>query len=161
MPTAVPGYQQIRQISEALQYGWNLSMYDNDGNLRTEDLNQWLESRGLDNLPLWLLAALLLAVGARAMWGGLQPRQAVSSTMRAYLRLDARLQKQGLGREPGETIARHLYRVGNSRPAEQAEWQRLAETVSAAEYGRVDGIKLEDEVRGLMRKIGTGRQPAS
>jgi protein-glutamine gamma-glutamyltransferase len=159
--TAVPGYQQIRQISEALLYGWHLSMYDNDGNLRTAELNLWLESRGLGNLPLWLLAAVLLAVGARAMWGGQRPRQDLSPTMRAYLRLDARLRKQGLGREPGETIAGHLYRVGNTLSADRSNWQRLAESVSAAEYSGVDGIRLEDEILVLMRKISTVRQLAS
>ncbi|MEX2333810.1 MAG: DUF3488 and transglutaminase-like domain-containing protein, partial [Pseudohongiella sp.] len=102
---AIPGYQSVRNTLDALQYGWNLSMYDDQGNLRTEDLSDWLDGQGLGNLPVWLLALLLVAVCVRAMWSGRRGRQKLSPAMREYLRLDAKLRKQSLGREPGETIA--------------------------------------------------------
>lgn len=131
----LPGYQSARNALDALQFGWNLSMYDSAGNLRTEDLSDWLENQGLGNLPVWLLALLLAAVGARAMWIERGKRQTLSAAVREYLRLDAKLRKSGLGREPGETIAAHLRRVGKKRPDKQDEWRQLALALTEREYG--------------------------
>ncbi|ALO45750.1 transglutaminaseTgpA domain-containing protein [Pseudohongiella spirulinae] len=133
--TDIPGYQSVRSTLDALQYGWNLGMYDNNGDLRTEDLNNWLAERGLDNLPLWLLALLLVAVGLRAMSGGQFRQPARSAAMRMYLRLDGRLRRRGLGREPGETMAAHLERVGENWPENKPHLQRLADALNKAEYG--------------------------
>jgi len=131
---AIPGYQSVRNSLDALQYGWNLSMYDNEGNLRTEDLSDWLDGQGLGNLPVWLLAALLLAVALRATWSGRQARQKLSPAMRQYLRLDARLRKLGLGRRRPETIAAHLERVGTNWPESMDKWRKLGIMLSESEY---------------------------
>lgn len=131
---AIPGYQSVRNSLDALQYGWNLSMYDNEGNLRTEDLSDWLDGQGMGNLPVWLLAALLVAVGLRATWSGRQARQKLSPAMRQYLRLDARLRKLGLGRRRPETIAAHLERVGANWPESMDKWQKLGIMLSESEY---------------------------
>jgi protein-glutamine gamma-glutamyltransferase len=151
---AIPGYQSARSTLGALQYGWNLSMYDNEGALRTEDLSDWLDGQGLGNLPVWLLALLLVAVGARAMWSGRRDRQALSPAMRAYLRLDAALRKRGLGRKAGETIAVHLKRVGEALPEDEQRWQAMSRTLTEAEYGGAAtfGAEIRAEIRELLRK---------
>lgn len=132
---AIPGYRSVRHSLDALQYSWNLSMYDNAGNLRTDDLNDWLEQQGLGNLPVWLLAALLMFVGMRATWGGRQRRHRLSPAVREYLRLDARLGKMGLGRRPSETMKAHMERVGDNCPGTSDRWQKLGLMLSEAAYG--------------------------
>lgn len=153
---AIPGYQSARSTLDALQYGWNLSMYDNEGNLRTEDLSAWLDRQGLGNLPVWLLALLLVAVGVRAMWGSQRERQRLSPAMRVYLRLDARLRKQGLGRRPGETITAHLGRVGAMVPEDGSRWRELSRTLTEAEYGAGESVgrDIRAEIRELVKRMG-------
>lgn len=149
----IPGYQSVRTALDALDFGWTLSMYDNEGNLRTEDLSDWLQRQGLGNLPLWLLALLLLAVGARAMWGSQLKSQRKSPTVRNYLRLNAKLQKHDLGRQPGETMAAHLERVGKNMPGNFDQWQKLGIMYSDAEYGQGDIEAVQSYARELMRSL--------
>jgi len=132
----IPGYHSVRNIRDSLQYGWNLGLYDSEGNLRSEALNERLEAQGLGNLPLWLLAALLLLVALRALWLGRRRQHKLSPAMRQYRRLDARLRKLGLQRRPSETILAHLTRVAEKKPEEKDHWQALAAQLTAAEYDR-------------------------
>lgn len=148
---AIPGYQSVRNSLDALQYSWNLSMYDNEGNLRTEDLNDWLTDQGLANLPVWLLAALLVFVGIRAMWSGKWQRQKQSPAMREYLRLDSRLHKMGLGRRRSETVVVHLQRVGELRPDIADQCDKLGMILSEAEYRA--GVLDQAEVRSMTETI--------
>ncbi len=131
---AIPGYHSMRNSLDALQYSWNLSMYDNEGSLRTEDLSDWLTGQGLGNLPVWLLAALLVFVGLRATLSGRKRQHRLSPALREYLRLNARLRHAGLGREPSETIKRHLERVSETWPENAGQWQRLGRMLTEAEY---------------------------
>jgi protein-glutamine gamma-glutamyltransferase len=131
----IPGFDSARHGLDALQHGWNLSVYDADGDLRTEELATWLESRGLGNLPVWLLALLLLAVGLRAMFGErTHGRRQRSPVIQAYMRLDARLQKQGLGRMPSETIRAHLTRISEWLPEQAGALHELGQLMTVAEY---------------------------
>jgi transglutaminase-like putative cysteine protease len=149
---AMPGYQSMQQSLDALQYSWSLGIYDSEGNLRTEDLNDWLTQQGLGNLPVWLLAALLFFVGVRAMWGG---RSSYSPVVQIYLRLDARLRRSGLGRRQEETIMAHMERVDGKYPGRATQWQNLGRMISKAEYGNSapDQSAIRDQVRELKKSL--------
>jgi transglutaminase-like putative cysteine protease len=148
----IPGYQSMRTTLDALQYSWRLGIYDSEGNLRTEDLNDWLTRQGLGSLPVWLLAALLLFVGVRAMWGG---RSSYSPAVQTYLRLDARLRRLGLGRRQEETIMAHMERVDGKYPDRAAQWQKLGRMISEAEYGNrsPDQSVIRDKARELTKSL--------
>ncbi|MBC54623.1 MAG: hypothetical protein CMQ34_12395 [Gammaproteobacteria bacterium] len=149
---AVPGYQRVRDSLDAAHYSWHLGIYDSEGNLRTEDLNDWLTEQGLDDLPVWLLAALLLFVGLRAMWSS---RTRQSPVMQLYLRLDGRLRRRQLGRRQHETILAHMARVGSHCPAHAAQWRSLGEMLSLAAYGPgvADPSVIRGKVRGLLKTL--------
>ncbi len=131
---SVPGYNAVRETLDAMQYGWDLGMYDNEGNLRTEDLSNWLDSRGLGNLPAWLLGGLLVLVALRAMLVNRQAQQQLSPAIRAYRKLNRKLNKVGLGREPSETILEHMRRISSARPDLADKCHELGHLLSEAEY---------------------------
>ncbi|WP_237132718.1 transglutaminaseTgpA domain-containing protein [Pseudohongiella sp. O18] len=157
----IPGFQSVRSALDALAFGWSLSIYDNEGNLRTEDASDWLEQQGLGNLPLWLLALLLVAVGIRAMWGSNLRRQRQSPAVRSYLRLNARLQKKGFGRKPGETIKAHLERVGKNQPENLDQWRNLGIMLSDAEYGHQDLAAAKYQMAELLQTLRRTSQLAN
>lgn len=132
---SVPGYRAVSEMFQALQYTWNLSMYDGEGNLRTEDLSTWLQRRGLENLPVWLLVLLLIAVGLRAMMPGWGQRASMSPAIKAYLQLNKSLKKKGLDRKHAETITAHLHRVAQEKEDLADKCDELATLISASEYG--------------------------
>lgn len=131
---SIPGYNTAVETLEAIQYGWDLSMYDNEGNLRTEDLSHWLDSRGLGDLPVWLLVFLLVFVGLRSMFIGRQDRQHVSPAIRAYRRLNKKLYKVGLHRKPSETMLSHMHRVSSVCPDLAGQCRELGQLLTEAEY---------------------------
>lgn len=149
----VPGYDAARHTLDAAQYFWNFGLFDAQGNLRTEELIAWLDERGLGTLPIWMLIGLLLLVGAKtAGFNAFNPalpdtylrqiRMRFSSrsktrsevTLKAYLKFEANLRKQGLGRWPSETIHAHLRRVSTAYPNRRAEFLQLADEAAAAIY---------------------------
>jgi transglutaminase-like putative cysteine protease len=133
---AVPGYSAIKEFAEALQYGWNLSMYDSEGELRTEDLATWLERQGLGSLPVWLLVILLLFVGGRVMFAERRKNQTLSPAIQAYLQLNRALKKIGLERKSPETIMGHMQRVASVRNDLAVPCCELGRLLSDSLYGR-------------------------
>ena len=155
----MPGYHAVNEMLEAMQYGWNLSMYDSEGDLRTEDLATWLERQGLGDLPVWLLVIVLTAVAFRAMLTGRQKFQHVSPIIREYYRLNHKLSKVGLEREPSETIMSHMQRVAEKRHDLASQCDELGRLLSEAEYGAGDTERKEirKKVADIrLRKPATG-----
>lgn len=156
---SVPGYQAVNEVLGAMQYGWNLGMYDNEGDLRTEDLATWLDRKGLEDLPVWLLVMVLTVVALRAMVTGRKKSQHVSPIIRDYYRLNHKLSKAGLGREPSETIISHMQRVAEKRKDLANQCDQLGRLLSEAEYGAgdADNKEIRKKVADFrLRKPSTG-----
>ncbi len=147
-----PGYQSMSHSWDALQFSWNMGVYDSEGNLRSDDLNDWLAGHGLSRLPIWLLAALLVFVGVRASLSGRQARSRQSPVIREYQRLDSRLRKLGLARRPAETMAAHLERVGTDKASQAEAWKKLGSDFTEAEYrdGMIDRRTIRRRIRRLL-----------
>lgn len=148
----IPGVSVVLDALEAVDFLWNQSVFDDSGNLRTEQINQWLEARGLQDAPLWLMALLLLAVGLRAMTTRVDTRRSSAAALTPYLKFDKQLRKLGLGRRPDETLSAHLHRLASLCPEHAHELTRLAHQLSAAVYGHSDAPFAQD-YKQLLRAI--------
>lgn len=151
---AIPGISDTLDALEALEYTWDQTMFDDNGDLRTEQVTQWLEQRGLGDAPLWLMALLLLGVGLRAMAGKPAVAAITVAALKPYRQFDRQLRKLGLGRLPGETIDTHLHRVARQCPQQSQDLCRLAQQLSSAVYGQGQ-MPAPDVYQVLYRAIRT------
>jgi len=151
----IPGFSTAREAFDAGQYYWNFGLFDADGNLRTQDLNQWLENNGLASLPVWLMVGMLLAVVVRVLLTGERKPQKRSPTVKVYLAWDAILRKQGYGRRPAETVTAHLWRVALVVPQQAEACHDLADQLTYDLYhdDPADINRIKARIRDINRAM--------
>ncbi|MDP3518203.1 MAG: DUF3488 and transglutaminase-like domain-containing protein [Pseudohongiella sp.] len=134
----LPGAVTAGDALDAFLYQSDRWFFDEAGELRTDAFSLWLEQRGLGELPVWLMAAVLLFVVLRTMsmrGGILAP---VPPAIKMYHTFEKSLAKQALGSLPGETTAAHLRRIATIRPDLVKEATELMAELDQVIYGKTD-----------------------
>lgn len=151
----LPGLLQAGQLLQALAYESDRWLFDDQGELRTDALSLWLEQRGLGELPVWLMAALLMFVILRTLSLRGHTQASTSAALRLYIKFDAAMGKQGLGRSPGETMSNHLARIASARPDVARQVTELKALLDASIYGNsvADIGLLRKTIQPLQRLI--------
>jgi hypothetical protein len=152
----VPGLLQAVQLLQALAYESDRWLFDDQGELRTDALSLWLEQRGLGELPVWLMAAVLMFVILRTLSLRGHTQASTSAALRLYMKFDAAMGKQGLGRSPGETMNNHLARIASAKPASAEKIATLSALLDAYIYAETDTTLKE--LRSLFKDVLHRRQ---
>lgn len=132
----LPVIARVGDLLDAFEFQSDRWLFDEQGELRTDALGLWLEQRGLGELPIWLMAAVLLFVVLRALSLRGSVSTPVSPVLRGYHQFNAAMDKQGLGCLPGETISGHLARIALARPHLLKTTEQLSDLLQAGIYGR-------------------------
>ncbi|TFH73579.1 DUF3488 domain-containing protein [Gammaproteobacteria bacterium LSUCC0112] len=132
----LPVIARVSDLLDAFYFQSDRWLFNEQGELRTDALGLWLEQRGLGELPIWLMAAVLLFVVLRALSLRGSASTPVPPVLRGYHQFNAAMDKQGLGCLPGETISGHLARIALARPHLLKTTEQLSDLLQAGIYGR-------------------------
>ena len=139
------------------EYHWQRWVVQFDEDSRMGLINRLFAQRHLLEKVLWIAGAFaLLTVFWLVLLGGLRRNTESRPIVKVLVRLEKKLSKRGLTRDPGEGLAAFLRRAEQQWPERQDELRRLVGLFYQLEYtpaGRASAAESLREIKCLVKAL--------